>query len=152
MENVNKTGKRMEPIVRDSKGRWVQGSGSPSPGRPVSSRQRIAESLLKDLETVWTEDFGDGTSTGLMVLRRLARDDPKAFSQIGYGLLPRDVFVQVQTQDAVIPPEDRALLVDLLRTIRDAVPADAETTPVLEYVSDVLRAKYAKPVNSAQDE
>jgi hypothetical protein len=50
--------------------------------------------------------------------------------------------------DAGILPEDRQLLVELLRTIKNAVPADAPTTPILEYVSDVLRAKYAKVIEA----
>ena len=45
-------------------------------------------------------------------------------------------------------PEDRELLVDLLRTIKNAVPADAPTTPVLQFIGDALRTEFAKPVNS----
>ena len=36
-----------------AKGRWLQGSGSPSPGRPVSLRQKISERLLADLAVLW---------------------------------------------------------------------------------------------------
>src|SRR6476620_11913400 len=65
-QNVNKNAK---PVVRDERGRWIQGSGSPSPGRPVSSRQKISEKLLADLAVVWEEH-------GASVLQRLAVTDP----------------------------------------------------------------------------
>jgi hypothetical protein len=48
-----------------AKGRWLQGSGSPSPGRPVSSRQKISERLLADLAVLWERQ-------GQEVLERLA--------------------------------------------------------------------------------
>jgi hypothetical protein len=66
-----------------AKGRWLQGSGSPSPGRPIHSRQRIAEALLRDLAVVWE-------AQGKEVLERLAKDEPAKLAQIAYGLLPRD--------------------------------------------------------------
>jgi hypothetical protein len=38
--------------------------------------------------------------------------------------------------------------VQLLRTIKNAVPADAPTTPVLEFIGDALRAEYAKVIEA----
>ena len=84
--DVNKSGK---PVLRDDKGRWLHGSGSPSPGRPPSSRQKISEKLLADLAGVW-EVYGRD------VLERLAIEEPAKLAQIAYGLLPRDLFISVE--------------------------------------------------------
>src|SRR6185369_16303008 len=111
--------------VRDERGRWLQGSGSPSPGRPVSSRQKISEKLLADLAVVW-EEHGAG------VLQRLAVTDPGKLAQIAYGLLPRDVFISVEQRvPGNLDPDEWAILrrvIDLIKTNANG----AELGPVLE--------------------
>jgi hypothetical protein len=90
----------------DERGRWLQDSGSPSPGRPVSSRQKISEKLLADLAVVWEEH---GARAG--VLQRLAVTDPGKLAQIPYGLLPRDVFISVeQRTPGNLDPDEWAIL------------------------------------------
>jgi hypothetical protein len=89
----------------------------------------------------------DWAAGGADVVARVRATDPSTYLRVVASILPKDVLVNVR-QDASILPEDRELLVDLLRTIRNAVPADAPTTPVLEFIGDVLRAEYAKPVES----
>jgi len=80
-DNVNQNDK---PILRDDRGRWLPGSGSPSPGRPVSARQKISERLLLDLSEVWA-------AQGRPCSNNLATNEPKALAQIAYGILPKDV-------------------------------------------------------------
>ena len=58
-----------------TKGRWLQGSGSSSPGRPVSSRQKISERLLADLAVVWERQRQE-------VLERLAKDEPASWRRL----------------------------------------------------------------------
>jgi hypothetical protein len=67
-------------------------SGAPSvnpKGRGPTNRQKIAERLIADLADTWS-------THGAAVLQHLATNDPGKFATIAFGLLPRDVFVQVQ--------------------------------------------------------
>jgi len=57
---------------------------------------------------------------------------------IAYGLLPRDVFVQVQAQPLAIDPEQWSLLVGIARTMKEIAP-DAS----LEDVEAALRSTFA---------
>jgi hypothetical protein len=74
-----------------SKGhRWQKGqSGNPA-GRAVGARQKISERLLADLASVW-ETHGESVVS-------LAITEPGKLAQIAYGLLPRDVFISVETR------------------------------------------------------
>jgi hypothetical protein len=135
-DNVNKNDK---PVVRDGRGRWLQGSGSPSPGRPVSSRQKISEKLLADLATVWEEH-------GVGVLQRLAVTDPGKLAQIAYGLLPRDVFISVeQRTPGNLDPDEWAILRRVIDLIKQNANG-AELGPVLETIENALRADQAKMI------
>ena len=136
--NVNKIEK---PIVRDDRGRWLPGSGSPSPGRPVSSRQKISEKLLADLAVVW-EEHGAG------VLQRLAITDPGKLAQIAYGLLPRDVFISVeQRTPGNLDPDEWAILRRVIDLIQQNAKG-AELGPVLETIENALRADQAKMIEA----
>jgi hypothetical protein len=130
-----------KPVLRDEKGRWLQGSGSPSPGRPVSSRQRISERLLQDLAGVWEEH-------GKTVLERLAKDDPAKLAQIAYGLLPRDVFVKVEDQRTPggLDADSYAALRRLLDVI-ESCGAIGEPQQVFAMIEEDLRARSAKPLD-----
>lgn len=91
--------------------RWAKGvSGNPA-GRPLGSRQRIAEALLRDLGEVWAEQ-------GKTILERLALSDPGKLATIAFGLLPREAFLSVQTQSMVGGAEWQGL-----RAIIDAIRA-----------------------------
>ena len=118
-------------MERDGRGRWLKGTPSPSPGRPVSSRQKISEKLLADL-VVWEEH-------GVSVLQRLAATDPGKLAQIAYGLLPRDVFISVEQRTPAI-----------LRRVIDLIKVNAngaELGPVLETIENALRADQAKMID-----
>jgi hypothetical protein len=134
MSGVNKIDK---PVIRDSKGRWLQGSGSPSPGRPVSSRQKISEKLLADLATVWKEH-------GQSVLQRLAATDPGKLAQIA----PRDVFISVeQRTPGNLDPDEWAILRRVIDLIKQNA-SGAELGPVLQTIEDALRADQAKVIEA----
>ena len=124
-----------------SKGhRWKPGqSGNPA-GRPVGARQRIAERLLEAIAEKW-ELHGDS------VLDRLAADDPKAFAQIAYGLLPRDVFVSVeQRTPGNLDAADWALMLQVLDTIKQCASIDARPAEIFATIEGALRSHFAKPV------
>ena len=122
--------------------RWKPGkSGNPA-GRPLGARQRISEKLLADLATVW-EAHGES------VLTRLAITDPGKLATIAYGLLPRDVFINVQQSvPGNLEPEAWATLRRVLDIIQACAPAGAEPAAVFETIETALRAEYAKPVES----
>lgn len=101
-----------ENLKRDG-GRWLKGTPSPSPGRPPSLRQKIAERLLQDLSKVWDEH-------GASVLQGLAVTDPGKLATIAYGLLPRDIFIKVENPLSQLDDEALADLQSLLATIRQA--------------------------------
>jgi hypothetical protein len=92
----------MNQVARRPDGTWL-GSGNPA-GKPLGSRQRIAEALLSDLAEVWAEK-------GKQVLVRLADDDPGKFATIAYGVLPKDVLLRVEDADpspfADLTPEQK---------------------------------------------
>jgi hypothetical protein len=94
-------------------------------GRPPGSRQKIAAKLLADLADVW-ERYGK------FVLELLATNDPGKLASIAYGLLPRDVFVQVQQQPGNISPDDWQNLVHLAALMKQIAP-DAGDTPDQAY-------------------
>jgi hypothetical protein len=65
----------------------------------VSSRQRIAESLLKDIGSLWDR-------RGPEILERLADEEPAKIAAIAYGILPKEAFVKVEN---IVDPRLKAL-------------------------------------------
>jgi hypothetical protein len=127
----NDVNQNHKAVLRD-KGRWLPGMPSPSTGRPVSSRQKISERLLTDLSEVWEAHS---------VLERLALTEPGKLASIAYGLLPRDVFINVQQQPSTIDPADWEVLVGVARTLKEIAP-DAS----LDDIKQALRSGFARPV------
>src|SRR6516162_7985209 len=104
------------PVER---GRWLPGTASPSPGRPVGSRQRIAESLLKDIGSLWDR-------RGPEILERLADEEPAKIAAIAYGILPKEAFVKIENQ---LDPR--------LKTLQNM---DAEALAALGGLVDAIKA------------
>jgi hypothetical protein len=127
--------------MRDEKGRWLPGT-TPNPnGRGLSSRQRIAEALLKDLSAVWEEHGKD-------VLLKLAITDPGKLATIAYGLLPKDVFISVETKTpGNLEPEAWAALRRVLDLIQ-AAGAEGDPRDVFEMIEEDLRARLAVPIEA----
>jgi hypothetical protein len=124
-----------------SPGRWLQGSGSPSPGRPQSSRQRISERLLSDLAEVWEEHGKDAPI-------KLAVSDPGKLVTVAYGLLPRDIFVRVTDQRGPMDREEMVRLRELVDLIDRAGGGNVDSAVVLDRMESDSRARLAKPVDS----
>ena len=67
---------------------WQKGvSGNPR-GRPVASRQKLAEGMITDLAELWAEG-------GAAVLRNLMVNEPANFAQLAFGTLPREALISV---------------------------------------------------------
>jgi hypothetical protein len=60
----------------------------------ILARQRISETLLRDLTEVWE-------AHGKIILEKLAVTDPAKLATIAYGLLPRDIFVRVEDNTTI---------------------------------------------------
>ncbi len=130
-----------KPIMRDDRGRWLPGSGSPSPGRPPSSRQKIATQLLTDLSEVWEKH-------GSAVLTRLAVEDPGKLATIAYGILPKEAFVRIEDQRAPgnLDAEAWASLRRVLDLIEQCGAGGKVPRDVLSAIEEDLRARLALPI------
>jgi hypothetical protein len=95
-------GKDHHPIERNKNGTFVAGHRG-GPGRPVGSRNRLAESFLADLQREWAR-------SGKKALERTATDDPVAFTKIVAGLMPREMLASVINVNANV---DARLVADV---------------------------------------
>lgn len=68
-------------------GRFLTG-GKPGPGRPVGSRNKLAENFVADLKEIWEEH-------GISALQTVARDDPGTLIKVVAGLMPRDLNLNI---------------------------------------------------------
>jgi hypothetical protein len=98
-------------VQRAPDGKWLS-SGNPS-GRPLGSRHRIAEMLLRDLADEWEK-------SGPAVLQKLAVDEPATFAKIAYGVLPKDVLVRVEHDNSIslLSDEEIAAALETIRKLR----------------------------------
>jgi hypothetical protein len=129
-------------VQRDDRGRWLKGTPSPSPGRGMTNRQRIAEKLIADISEVWE-------SHGKAVLLKLARDDPAKLASIAYGLLPKDIFISVApATPGSLDPDEWKLMIDLVKLIKAAAPDGANALPseIVPAIEETVRAHFAKPI------
>ena len=88
---------------------------------------------------------------GKAVLERLAVTEPAKLAQIAYGLLPRDVFISVESRTpGNLDPDEWRVLVDLVRLIKASAPDGAEALPsdMVPALEETVRAHFAKPVES----
>ena len=69
--NVTKSEK---PILRDDRGRWLPGSGSPSPGRPIAARQRISEAAARPVGSLGRARQGRSYQAGGVRSRQAGND------------------------------------------------------------------------------
>jgi hypothetical protein len=69
----------------------------------------------------------------------LATDGPGKLPQIGYGLLPRDIFISVEQWTGNLDPDEWAILRRVIDLIQQNAKG-AELGPVLETIENALRA------------
>jgi hypothetical protein len=68
---------------RDRSGRFAAGNRA-GPGRPLGSRNRLAEKFLSDVYRQWRR-------SGAKVLERMVETDPVAFAKIVANILPKEI-------------------------------------------------------------
>jgi hypothetical protein len=118
--------------------RWQKGvSGNPK-GRPVASRQKLAEGLITDLAELWAEG-------GAKVLRHLMSEEPAKFAQLAFGILPKEALISIEERPpANLAPEAWSQLRRVLDIIESCAPAGAEPTQIFETIERALVAAYAE--------
>lgn len=119
---------------------WKRGvSGNPR-GRPVASRQRIAEGIISDMAELWQEG-------GAKVLRHLMTEDPATFAKLAFGILPREALVSVsQTVPGGLAPDEWQTLRAVLDLIQEHAPEGVTPGDVFGFIEHALRAEFAKPI------
>jgi len=115
---------------------WLPGQSGNPKGRPVGSRQKIAEHVLSTFEAVLGENPVDA-------LRGLRETDPGKFWSIAASLLPRETLVSVQQ---VVPgnlrSDEWAQVMKVLNLIEAYAPAGADPGEIFETIERALVAAY----------
>jgi hypothetical protein len=122
---------------------WKKGQSGNPMGRPAGARQRIAEKLIADIAEVWE-------ACGKEVLMRLAIEEPAKLATIAYGLVPKDIFLNVaQAAPGGLEPDDWAHLRRILDIVQATAPDGVAPSQVFETIESALRAEFAKPIEPA---
>src|SRR5262249_51234243 len=117
------------------------------PGRPLGSRQKIAEQIIKDIADDWNAVDGDGERHGPKALARLRKDDPARYVAAALGLVPKDWLISIQSQAWALQTTLEALGPDEAAKIAEALKLIGSVGP--ERALELLRSELAKPVCSA---
>ena len=125
-------------------GSWKPGASGNPRGRPIGSRQAIADSLIPDVAHKWREH-------GNEVLDRLIAEEPKAFAQLAASLCPKEVSLSVEQKlPAGLSQEDYANLTWILKIVAQHTPPGAPAGTVLPVVADAieqaLRSEFARTI------
>jgi hypothetical protein len=114
-----------------------------SPGRPPGVRNRLSHKLIEDLSEIWHAE-GPGA------LKKMAMRDPTRLAQLAYSTLPKDVLISIEqkTIPGGLEPEDWAVLMRVLDTIKSTIPAGCNAPPgeILNVIETALRAHFAKEI------
>ena len=120
---------------------WKPGvSGNPL-GRPLGARSKFSEQACADALADWT-------ANGPATLERVRATDPSTYLRVLFSIIPKDIAVSIENRGPMEREEMRK--VRRLVEIIDACGAsgiDPET--VFGWIEDDLRARFAKPVETA---
>ena len=88
-----------QPTHNGNKGRIQPGQVLNPAGRPKGTRNKLSETFLLDLQTAWgtatTDKDGLASTTGLDVIRTLAKEQPAKLLAAMVQVLPKDFQVSV---------------------------------------------------------
>jgi hypothetical protein len=112
-------------------------------GRPPGARTRLSHKLIQDLSDIWHANGPD-------ILRKMAMREPPRLAQLAYATLPRDVLVSIEqkTIPGGLDPDDWAVLLRVLDTIKGVIPpgSNAQPAEVFGVIETALRAHFAKEI------
>ena len=131
----------MKQIKSKGNPAWKPGvSGNPL-GRPQGARSKFSEQACADALADWT-------ANGAATLERVRATDPSTYLRVLFSIIPKDIAVSIENRGPMEREEMRK--VRRLVEIIDACGAsgiDPET--VFGWIEDDLRARFAKPVETA---
>lgn len=119
---------------------WQPGqSGNPA-GRPIGSRQKVSEAIIRDISDAWAVH-------GRTVLEKLAVSDPGRFAQLAAGLVPREFQLSVESR---LPGGLTAEDLEIFQAIKQALPDAGSRQPgdVLQFTLEAIRAAGAKTIDA----
>jgi hypothetical protein len=128
-------------VKRESNGRWIRGTPSPSPGRPPGARNKFSEAAMSHLLEDWL-------AHGPAVLARVRESDPSTYLRVAFSTIPRDVQIAIAQRSGPMDSDEMRMLrrlVDMIESAGAAKIADAET--VLGWIEEDLRARLARPID-----
>jgi hypothetical protein len=103
-------------------------------GRKLGSRNRFSKALIEDLTAAWERD-------GANALLVTAKREPAKFLQLAFGVLPRDVLINVIEQR-----RPGGLDADDWEFIKAHAPDGSTPGEVFEVIETALRAHFAKEI------
>jgi hypothetical protein len=108
----------------------------------------LSDKLLNEL----AEKFEQHGAAAMDVV---AKRMPEKFLALAFGILPRDVLIEVveQRRPGGLDAAEWELMLRVLDLIKANVPADANASPseVFGVIEEALRARYAKPVTDVRE-
>jgi Family of unknown function (DUF5681) len=120
-------------------GSWQAGKSGNPKGRPMGTRQKLAESMIPDIVAKWQEH-------GANVIDRLIVEEPKAFAMLAASLLPKEVSLSVEQRlPGNLDAQSYGTLRRVVELIEHYAPAGAEPGDVFETLERALVAAYAEP-------
>ena len=85
-----------KPIRRNAKGQFLVGSTGNLKGRPVGSRNKLAEGLLTD----FAEDYGKQS------VKQLRQEDNTAYCKMAASLIPKEIIAKILSANIDLAGED----------------------------------------------
>jgi hypothetical protein len=130
-DNVKQT-----EVMRDERGRWLKGSASPSPGRPVGSRSKLGDAFVESLQKKWQAEGDD-------IIDRVARDNPEKILEVMARVLPKELAISVEQRTPGNLSADAYASLRRLLDLIEACKVDGDPQAVFERIEAALRADSA---------
>jgi hypothetical protein len=109
-------GDKTARTAKNEPNRWQPGqSGNPT-GRPIGSRAKIAETIIRDITAEWER-------SGAAVMQRMAIEEPSKSAQLAAGLIPREALLTVaQRLPNNLDADDWQIVMAVMEAVRTALP------------------------------
>jgi hypothetical protein len=130
-------------VMRDERGRWLKGSASPSPGRPVGSRAKLGDAFVESLQRKWQAEGDD-------ILDRVARDNPEKVLEVMARVLPKELAISVEQRTPGNLSADAYAALRRLLDLIEACKVDGDPQQVFERIEASLRADAATVIESVE--